>query len=334
MGEEHIRRNAQRIKQLLEKEVTSVVSRPSRGREEKHARIENHFDVIVYFELLSSLVYKLRKVSSSGSRHLAKLEEYIGTTAIRLHALGGVPSSKEGYSGWIGRYRAIWRQNFSLFAFTVVLFLGAGVIGWHIGMYRPEYVPLLVPQPIMENILDHDAWFESLAENPIVGGLQIALNNIMVCIRCFLGGVLLGLGGFVVLVFNGLMLGGVLGYCALNGFHDALLQFVVGHGILELSIIVASAFASFIFGRVFFMRPYRLLPGRFRIAAGQAGTLAMGIIPWLVLAAIIEAGLSPLPFVPFSVKFGVGTTVGAMFWGWTFWPAREGAGETSPPSLR
>jgi uncharacterized membrane protein SpoIIM required for sporulation len=185
---------------------------------------------------------------------------------------------------------------------------------------RPQYTTVFVPQELLENILDQTKWFESLAENPIAGGVLIALNNIKVCIICFLGGFALGLGGLLSLVFNGLFLGVVFGLCVNHEFGGALLLFIMGHGPLELTIIVASAFASFVVGRVFFMRPYALFQQRLRSASSEATTIAVGVTPWLIGAAVIEAFISPLPFISPWIRGSIGLLAAAAFWAWTLVP--------------
>src|SRR5690606_5238727 len=120
-----------------------------------------------------------------------------------------------------------------------------------------EYASVLIPQHLMENIIQNKAWFEDAGDTPLLTGLQIAANNIKVCITAFCLSAIVGVGGLYILCFNGIFFGVIMGVCHLYGFDKPLTEFVLSHGPLELSVIVASAFAGLVYGRVFFMRPYR-----------------------------------------------------------------------------
>ena len=188
---------------------------------------------------------------------------------------------------------------------------------------HPEFVSVILPQSLIENILQKKAWFKELENSPLLGGMQIAVNNIGVSIRCFLGGALLGIGGMVLLIFNGVLFGAILGFCASHGFREALTTFVTGHGPLELSIIVAAAFSGFILGAAFYKRPVSLFRFRMAKAAVEARYMLMGILPWLILAASIESFVSPWDLIPFKMKFVLGLTCALAFWLWTFIPTSK-----------
>ena len=140
----------------------------------------------------------------------------------------------------------------------------------------------------------------------------------MVCVRCFSAGALLGLGGLIMLIFNGLLFGGVVGLCAAHDFHEPLVRFVLSHGPLELSVIVSSAVASMIYGRVFFMRPWSKFPQRFSAGARDAGVLAVGVTPWLLLAGFFEGFISPSELLSNTARVVLGLSAAVLFWWWNF----------------
>ena len=53
---------------------------------------------------------------------------------------------------------------------------------------EPELVPALFPQEFMETIIDREAWFERIRNSPLLTGIEIGLNNIMVSFKAFLMG--------------------------------------------------------------------------------------------------------------------------------------------------
>jgi uncharacterized membrane protein SpoIIM required for sporulation len=138
---------------------------------------------------------------------------------------------------------------------------------------------------------------------PIVASGIIA-NNIQVSFAAFAFGITAGVGTVLVLVFNGLFLGAVLGHYANAGLAGWLLTFVAGHGVLELTAIFIAGGAGLLVGRALIApgdlarRDALVLHGReaIRLVAAAAGLL--------VLAGTIE-GLLSASNAPAELKLGV-----------------------------
>lgn len=317
---------------------SETLSRDERARilnEQRHMRealvsltrtapsAENRFSLLfrflIQFELMAKWLYRLRSSGdTSPLRH--DVESLVAGAARDLLGFQAEDKRKAPTDTLTYRYRQTWRDNFSLFLYTLAMFMVACIVGWHIGSLNYEYAAVLIPQPLIEDILDHHKWFDRIQDAPLSYGISIAWNNINVAINCFLLAALAGLGGVYILVFNGLFFGAILGFCYTHEFHDALLNFVVGHGVLELTIIVAATFSGFIFGRVFYMRPYRLFRVRIAAATRDAAVLLLGLLPWLVVAACLEVFVSPWPFLDYQSKIWLGIIAAVAFWAWTFWP--------------
>jgi uncharacterized membrane protein SpoIIM required for sporulation len=292
---------------------------------------ENRFDVLfrflIQFELLAKSLYRLRAEEVSDPLRQST-EELLASASRDLLGLQAAKRQRTPQDSLSYRYRQVWRDNFALFLYTLAIFVVACVLGWNVGTAEYEYASLLIPQPLMEQIVDQQKWFEAIHQAPFLYGLRIAANNMMVAIHCFALAALAGLGGVYILVFNGLFFGAIWGFCRANHFDDALLNFVVGHGVLELTIIVAAAFSGFIFGRVFYMRPYRLFTVRIAAAARDAGVLLLGLLPWLLIAACLEVFVSPWPLLTTQAKILVGIVTAAAFWLRTFWPLPQARRES------
>ncbi|TQV71359.1 stage II sporulation protein M [Exilibacterium tricleocarpae] len=132
-------------------------------------------------------------------------------------------------------------------------------------------------------------------------------NNISVAFRTFGFGLLLGVGSMVILLFNGLLLGGVAGHLSNVGYYHTFFPFVIGHGSFELTAIVIAGAAGLKLG-------YSLLaPGNLsRIEslkrAGQVAVrLIYGVVFMLVIAAFIEAFWSADASLPVWIKYTIGT---------------------------
>lgn len=301
--------------------------------------LKQAFTLIRQLELLTSQLYRCRASLPASDPFRAQLEDFAADLFQETLATGNEKTKPElsGFRAWSERYRAIWQENFALFLLTAALFAGSALAGWHIAIHDPSLASAIVPQRTLEDIVMNRRWFDELGNGWLLGGLGIALNNIKVGIKCFVLSSLLGIGGLLLMAYNGLFFGFVLGFCRINGFDGALAGFVAGHGPLELSIIVASTFAGLVFGRVFFMRPYSLFRQRLGLAASDAGCLLTGILPWLLLAAFIEAFISPMPGIPLRDKGALGLIASLFFWGWTLWPSKGPSGSGSkraPEKLR
>lgn len=138
---------------------------------------------------------------------------------------------------------------------------------------------------------------------PVVASSIIA-NNIQVTILAFAGGVTAGVGTALVLVFNGLFLGAILGMFANYGVADWLLTFVAGHGVLELTAIFMAGGAGLLVARALVApgdwsrRDALVIHGRLAIQVLAAAALL------LVLAGTIE-GLLSASDAPAAVKLAV-----------------------------
>ena len=121
---------------------------------------------------------------------------------------------------------------------------------------------------------------------------SIITNNVRVAIACFAGGIFLGVGSLVLLGFNGLLIGATAGHFANAGLLDYLLEFIIGHGLLELFAIWVAGAAGFLLGRTV------LAPGDLRradalvLSGRRALRMVGGAGVLLVVAGLIEGFVS------------------------------------------
>ncbi len=129
-------------------------------------------------------------------------------------------------------------------------------------------------------------------------------HNTGIGLKCFAGGLLFGVGGILVTVFNAAYLGAVFGFMLRVPEQGNFFEFVTAHGPFELTAIVLSAAAGLRMG-------FSLIDtgGCTRIDALRQGlaeavpTVGAAIVLFL-LAALIEAFISPSP-LPYPGKAGV-----------------------------
>lgn len=204
-------------------------------------------------------------------------------------------------------FRKNWK--FVFVAFAVMMFFG--VLGF-VGTYNDiNFADVLGVGQVRYMVESKTYWWMDLNDANQVGSSFIMVNNIRVSLMAFALGVLLCVGTLLILAFNGLHIGGTLGVCYKldPSFGNALVTFMVGHGVIELFCIYIAAGAGMIIG-------YAIInPGNLsRVDAVkqkglEATRLVIGCACILVLAGIIEGFLSPSA-LPIWVKYLTGISTG------------------------
>jgi uncharacterized membrane protein SpoIIM required for sporulation len=165
-------------------------------------------------------------------------------------------------------------------------------------------------QPRIEDIERQDLWIHIPIEERPFASSFIMRNNIQVAFLAFGGGILAGLYTVWILVMNGLILGGILGLTHHYGVGLEMSSFVIGHGVIELSVIMIAGGTGLMLGWAI------LQPGLLRrrdalaLAARKAVVLIIGCVPLLVIAGTIEGFISPADSIPWPAKWGVGLVTG------------------------
>jgi uncharacterized membrane protein SpoIIM required for sporulation len=130
-------------------------------------------------------------------------------------------------------------------------------------------------------------------------------NNVGIAFQCFAAGIFFGLGSVLVILFNGVLIGAILGYVGQSPAGMNLLSFIAGHGPFELTAIAIAGAAGLRlgFGAVITGNLRRV--DSLRLAGRDAVMLVLGAAALLLGAALIEGFFSPSA-LPAAVKFGLG----------------------------
>ncbi|UCG87003.1 MAG: stage II sporulation protein M [Gemmatimonadota bacterium] len=194
---------------------------------------------------------------------------------------------------------------------AALLFTIPGIVGYSLLRERPELATEIMPAQMLARA---ESGQRQLAEGigyaetpspylPLVATSIIA-NNVQVAIAAFAFGITAGVGTVLVLAFNGLFFGSVLGMFANYGLADWLLIFVAGHGVLELTAIFIAGGAGLVVARAVIapgdMARKDALIVQSRLAARLVGAAAT----LLLLAGVIEGFLSASD-APVAAKLGV-----------------------------
>jgi uncharacterized membrane protein SpoIIM required for sporulation len=214
-------------------------------------------------------------------------------------------------------YPRVFRETLPFIGIATLLFILPAVLAalavyaqpdasrWLLPMQMQELIPMIEQQELWTDI--------PINERPYTASF-IMQNNIRVAFLAFGGGILVGLATIWVMLFNGLMLGALTGLTAHYGVGFDLWTFVIGHGVLELSVIMMAGGSGLMLGWAI------VNPGLLRrrdalvIAAQKAVRLLIGSVPLLVVAGTIEGFISPNEFLPWPVKWGVGVGSGLLLY--------------------
>lgn len=173
---------------------------------------------------------------------------------------------------------------------------------------NPEFVyRVLSPDTIdeIETMYGGDSGLSRGAGGDVMMFAFYIMNNIGVALRTFAGGLLFGIGSYLILLFNGVYIGAVAAHLSFAGHHENFWTFVIGHGALELPAIVLAGVAGSRLGlALLFPGNYRRLAA-LRLAAGGAVRLLYGVMLMLFLAAGLEAFWSASPVPPLG-KYVIG----------------------------
>jgi uncharacterized membrane protein SpoIIM required for sporulation len=158
---------------------------------------------------------------------------------------------------------------------------------------------------------------------------EIFTNNIQVALAAFAGGITAGLLTGLSLVFNGLILGAVLGISIDAGTTGQVLRLIVAHGVLELSCITVAAAAGLRMGWALVDPGRRTRRDALSEEARAAVVVAFGTAPWLVVAGLVEGFVSPSG-QPLAVVAAIGLGLGALYWGLVVWRGRPERARAAP----
>jgi len=129
-------------------------------------------------------------------------------------------------------------------------------------------------------------------------------NNAGIGLRCFAGGLLLGIGGIFITLSNAVVLGTVFGHMFTVPQRANFMEFVTAHGPFELTAIVFSAAAGMRLGFALVSTGGLSRMASLRKAAIEATPAVGAAVVLFCLAAVIEGFVSPSA-LPYEVKAGV-----------------------------
>ena len=215
-------------------------------------------------------------------------------------------------------YREAWPF---VLAAGALLFVPA-LVTFFVVLANPDAAYAIVSPSLIDKVHHHELWTHIPADERAQAAGLIMTTNIRVVMIAFAFGVVFGLPVIAVLIINGISLGGLFGLTQAYGLGAGLFDFVIAHGVLELSIVTTIAGGGLMMGWAL------ISPGNLKrsdslvVATRRAFTLLLGLGPLLVAAGIIEGNISPSG-APFAVKLAIGLTTGVLFYSYLLLGARN-----------
>jgi uncharacterized membrane protein SpoIIM required for sporulation len=258
-----------------------------------------------------------------------KVTQYLNLLVARAHAVvyRGEPLALKRLFDF---YRRDFPRQFrATFVFTLVAMLLVvlpGLAGGISTALRPESAMWLLPPEVhrlIPMIEQKELWTDIPVNERPYASAFIMRNNIQVAFVAFGGGITAGILTLYSMMMNGLLLGAITGLTIHYGIGFDLWTFVIGHGVIELSVIFMAGGSGLMLGWAM------LHPGLMRrrdalaLAAQQAVKLLMGAVPLLIIAGTIEGFLSPAENVSWIVKWTVGIGSGILLYSYLFFAGRE-----------
>ncbi|MGB8644955.1 MAG: stage II sporulation protein M [Anaerolineae bacterium] len=222
----------------------------------------------------------------------------------------------------------LYREFSPFILAAALLFFGTAAISFAVMTLNPDAGSYLFSPYELRLFKDGQEWWRELNSMRNIGSTIIMTNNLSVAFTAFAGGITLGILTVYAMIMNGLSLGSILGLMQAYGHAGPLLEFVVGHGVLELSEITMAGGSGLMLGYAI-LHPGLLSRRDALITTAQkAVRLMLGSAPLLIVAGLIEGLLSPSN-APALIKVAVGLTSGVLLYSYLLL-----AGRKRKPTLR
>ncbi len=142
----------------------------------------------------------------------------------------------------------VFRRNLSYVIVSTGIFVLFGLVGFVLGLEKPGFIELVVPEHIIETVEKGRVWFSSLYTMAPAASSGLMTHNISVTFFMAASGITFGIGSVYLLSLNGLLIGAASALCFKHSLSLEFWSFVLPHGSLELTAVFIAGASGLIFG--------------------------------------------------------------------------------------
>lgn len=272
-------------------------------------------DIADLSRLYRSVCYDLSLVQSR--EWGARLEQYLNDLVAQGHncLYRSPPRSVNAAVEFLSSgFPRLLRKRKGSFFLALALFAIPFLVSVYVGAVRPDLAELVAGRESLEAARDNfgkELYTEFddrfTGQRTLMAGFYV-WNNVGIAFRAFALGAFCGVGTAMVLLSNGIAIGMVAGYVISEGGSTAtnFFSFVISHGSFELTAIVISGAAGLVLGQGILSPGSMTRLESLQHHGRQSLLLALGAGAMLLIAALIEAFVSPLPISP-GIKYVIGS---------------------------
>ncbi len=215
-------------------------------------------------------------------------------------------------AGWLRLFRdeipAAAAAVRALALWLAALLAASALAGWWLINTYPDLVSLIASPRMIDGVEHGRLWTYQMLNlaPPALLSARIFSNNVIVILGAFCSGILVGLGAFYMIAYNGLLLGGLLAFAHQHGLELGLVKFTLAHGPVELSVMCLAAAAGTALGEAVIRPVHSTRTESLRRRAAQLAPLLLACVLLLLGCGLIEGFLSVRAAVSIPVRLAVG----------------------------
>jgi uncharacterized membrane protein SpoIIM required for sporulation len=291
-----------------------VVQHVAALRVQRHATVDEALGAVEAYRGLARDLATARRVAPN-SRMTSGLESLYGQLhgVVNRRPRGGIAALRLLFANEIPTAAYELRARIASMGLLMAL---SALAGWWLVATFPTLISLFASDDMIEQVEQGHLWTEGIFNVMPSSILSIGIlaNNIVVSILAFCAGIFLGLGTLYLIAMNGLMLGAAFAFVHQHGLARALFEFIIAHGLVELSVICIAGAAGVALGESIIRPSVESRRDSFQACAHRIAPVLLLCALLLVGCGFIEGFVSPDPSFPLASRITIGIAYWLIMW--------------------